>query len=148
MAMCPKGFWECPECGDFVEDTLHICYRCRYDKNTGLHAERVRTETLSSYTPSSTEQQTNGNTAEKSKQFSNIGTKIKEYALRLYIITIIVCIILGIVYARDLRGDFQFVLFLQYVVGGIGVGFFEYLLLLGFGTLIEDVGSIRNKMEQ
>ena len=32
MATPPKGLWECPNCGGFVDDNRKICTDCGYDK--------------------------------------------------------------------------------------------------------------------
>ena len=146
MANCPNGFWECPNCGDFVEDTLHICHNCRYDKNTEKQAAQTRTKTSYSYTSSS-----NGEIRSmkglNEKMFGNVGKSIKTLAkifcwigIVASMIGAIALVFIGIPEIRWGGG--------MYIAIGIGVlilgpvlSWFGSLHTYAFGDLVENTAE-------
>lgn len=80
--------------------------------------------------------------------FENSGTKIRNYANVLFIISIVAVIICAIVFGRDAYGDFSFGSFILIAVVGILVSYISCLFLSAFGELVENSGIIAYNTEK
>ena len=148
----PVGMWECPNCGDFVDNNEKFCTHCGSDRMG--HKKEAGQANKASKTMPKTYSSYHSGSASKApetlfeKLFGNPGKVLRVLALIDFWVCTIAGIIGAIVVLCQQYLAHQGLLFFSCLIGGFITGYLSSIALYALGCSAEDAQENRFKLYQ